>query len=398
VSGSGSIYLDWAATSPPDPDVLREVEETAVRQYGNPSSPHPEGLEAHECLERKRSELAQSLGCGREELYFTSGGTESNNLALSSVLSARLEGRGRPPAVVLSGVEHPSLFAPAARFRTFGIPVTFVPAGADGAVDPARVAEELTPDTRLVSVMALNNETGAVQPVEEIARSVRDFAARTGRRIHFHTDAVQAFGKIEMDLAGLGVDSASLSAHKIRGPRGIGALFLSRKARLNPLVLGGEQERTVRPGTENLPGIAGFSVAARKAVEGLEQRLEKARNIMSRLIRELSRIQGAVILPQERIEHPQAYSPYILAAAFPPIPGEVLVRVLGERGICVSTGSACSSSKKDRDRVLRNMGISAATAFSAIRISTGGATTDEHCARLIESLRAEVPPLMKIAR
>jgi len=398
VNRSECIYLDWAATSPPHSDVLREVEETAIRQYGNPSSPHPEGLKAHEFLDQRRRELAGCLGCGTEELYFTSGGTESNNLALSSVLASRLEGRGKTPEVLLSGIEHPSLFTPAARFRTFGMPVKFVPAGPDGAVDPARVLEQLTPETRLLSVMTLNNETGAIQPVGEIARGVRDFAAKTGRRIHFHTDAVQAFGKIEIDLAALDVDSASLSAHKLQGPRGIGALFLSRKTRLSPLILGGDQERGVRPGTENLPGIAGFSIAACKALDGFEHRLEKARGIMAGLIQELSRMEGAVILPQRRIEHPEAYSPYILAVAFPPIPGEVLVRVLGERGICISTGSACSSRKKDRDRVLRNMGVSAAAAFSAVRISTGAGTTGRHRDRLVEALWAEVPALMRIAR
>jgi cysteine desulfurase len=393
---TGTIYLDWAATSPPDPEILDEIRKTALDCYGNPSSPHPEGQKALSRLQTERERLAGCLGCGKEEIIFTSGGTESNNLVLHSVLFSRFSSR-QTPQIVLSGIEHPSLYAPARRWAGLGVPVKHVPANPDGRVETSRLMEAVDRDTRLVTVLLVSNETGAVQPVAEMAEEVKAYASRTGRRIHFHTDAVQALGKIPLDLPALGVDSASLSAHKLRGPRGAGALYLSKTAALDPVYRGGDQERGIRPGTENLPAIAGFRRAAEKAISDLESEGEKATGRMKSLAEELLRIPGAVIIPGSRLHSPSSYSPYILSLAFPPIPGEVLVRVLGEKGICISTGSACSSRKKDRDRVLRNMGVPGAVSHCAVRISTGSITTDQELQRLRDVLRLQVPPLLKIA-
>jgi cysteine desulfurase len=392
------IYLDWAATAPPTREALEKLMSTALENFGNPSSPHPEGFKAERLLDRERQNLADCLGCRKEEVIFTSSGTESNNLILNAILPYGFNHHGKPPRVVLSGIEHPSLYLPAKNLESLGFKVKFVQAGRDGIINPESIEKALDIDTRLVSVMLVNNETGAIQPVGKTAERVKKFAEKSGRRIHFHTDAVQGFEKIPFHPSDMDIDSATISAHKLSGPRGVGALFLRKDCPLTPIYRGGEQEMGFRPGTENLPAIAGFALAAQRARASMDKNFAGAQKLLSFLIEGLNRIDGAVVIPLHRLTAPELYSPYILAVAFPPVPGEVLVRVLGERGICVSTGSACASRKKDRDRVLSHMGISREVAFSTIRISTGPSTTREEAAGLLESLAAEVPGLLKIAR
>jgi cysteine desulfurase len=246
--------------------------------------------------------------------------------------------------------------------------------------------------------MLVNNETGALQPVADIAKLVGGYARAAGRRILMHTDAVQAFGKMPLDCRKLGVDALSVSSHKIAGPRGVGALFLEKRISLEPIFRGGEQERGLRPGTENLQGVHGFASAAAAYVDRLAENHAAAVRLMDYLIEELSAVGGVRILPEERIgARSQFYSPYILKMALPPVPGEVLVRALGQHGICVSTGSACSSRSKERHRVLANMGVSDELAASSIRISTGPTTTQNEADRFLEVLKIEGPRLARIA-
>ncbi|MBA7710807.1 Cysteine desulfurase NifS [subsurface metagenome] len=247
-------------------------------------------------------------------------------------------------------------------------------------------------------LMLVNNETGAVQPITEVAESLSSYRSKTGRRIYLHSDAVQGFGKIPFNPVEAGVDSASFSAHKIGGPRGVGALYVRRGISYDFLYSGGGQERGRRPGTENSAGIFGFALAGEKTVQNLKTELETATRRMKTLISGLQDIEGAVLIPQSRAEGGDfRFSPYILSVAFAPVPGEVLTRVMEEEGFLISTGAACSSKKKNRFRIMENMGISKDLAISAIRISQGRDTRLEDLERFTAVLRQKIPELRKIA-
>ncbi len=386
-------YLDWAATAPPDPEIQEQMLRISRQFYANPSAPHNEGRRAGMLLAECRQRLAAVLGCRAREVIFTSGGTESNNMVLFSALH-----RKRDRKIVLSGIEHASLYQPAGALRRLGFEVKLVPAGRNGRVDPQRLLASVDERTALVAVMLVNNETGAVQPLAEMAAGIEELRRRSGRNIPLHSDAVQALGKIPFQPADLGLDSASFSAHKIGGPRGVGGLYLKEGSCQQFLYSGGEQEGNRRPGTENLPGIFGFVLAAEKAAAHLESNLEAGRRAMQSFIAQLEEIPGAVLNPEGRGQaEAQEFSPYIINVSFPPLPGELVVRVLDEEGFCVSTGSACSSRKKDRFRILEGMGVSRETAFSAVRISIGPAVHDEHLAALAGTLKRLIPELRKVS-
>ncbi len=407
--GASPIYLDWAATAPPDADILEQVNEVARRFYGNPSSLHRAGREAEKALGEARERLAALLGVKDREVIFTSGGTEANNLVIFSLLAKTPAMRASAPRaapaagrrIVASAIEHASVHEPLKTMEALGYPVVRIRPEAAGLIDPQAVERELEAAPAapaLVAVMQVNNETGAIQPVADIARVVRAGERRSGRKIHLHTDAVQALGKVPFRPAELGVDSAALSAHKIGGPRGVGALYLSPGSRLQPLYCGGGQEMGYRPGTENLPAVWGFVLAAEKRLQRLEEEARRAGEIMDYLLAEIARLEPAMLIPSIRARDRRRFSPYILCASFPPIPGEVLVRVLEERGVLISTGSACSSRRKDRFRVAEAMELPPRIALSTVRISLGYGSRPEDAERLVEALRAELPGLLRIAR
>ncbi len=371
-------YLDWAATAPPSPEALEEYLRAAREFPGNPSSLHREGTTARKALEDARSRLAGLLGCRHGRIVFTSGGTEADGLPLLSLLR-----RPSPGSVVISSIEHPAVFEQAAVLERLGWKVRRVDPGPDGRVAPGAVANACGPDTVLAAVMAVNNETGAVQPLPEIRRAL-DEASRGGRRIRFHTDAVQAFGKIPFGPEDLGADSAALSAHKIRGPRGVGALYL--RTPVEPLAAGGGQEDGIRSGTENLAGILAFERAAAAAVRDLEENRGRARELTDRLLAHIRAIPDVRPVPECRTAGDDRYSPWILSLALPGLPGETAVRVLSDAGFDVSTGSACSASRRKR-RVLEAMGVPEALAFSAIRVSLGPATSGSEIDDFAQALR-----------
>ena len=395
------IYLDWAASAPPDPRAVDEARDASLRYYANPSSPHAAGREAGERLEKERARFARLIGAEPEEIVFTSGGTEASSSLLLSLLDKRRLGgiERRKIRVVTTAIEHSSVYAQARSLEGFGVSCAFVKPRQTGIVDPEEISASLDEDTVLVSVMAVNNETGAVQDVEGIAKLVGDYSARRGRRILFHTDAVQALGKILFSPRRAGVDAASFSGHKIGAPRGVGALYLA--AGVNPgfLALGGGQEKGRRPGTENLPGICAFALAAEARIDRVEENLGAARALSARLIGGMREITGARIFPESRTgSDAGSFSPYIVCAGFPPLPGEVVVRIADSGGVCISTGSACSSKKKDRTRVTESMGLPRDTALSAVRVSIGPSTTVEEIDRFISVLKEEIPPLFSISR
>jgi cysteine desulfurase len=301
--------------------------------------------------------------------------------------------------IVTTELEHSSVYEQARILQGHGIACTFVRPGPDGKVDPRAVAAAVDSQTLLVSVMLVNNETGAVQDVGAVARAVREASSAGGRRILIHTDAVQALGKIPFSLRSLDVDAASFSGHKIGAPRGVGALYLRANTAPGFLAIGGGQESGRRPGTENLPGICAMASAAALRQGSMQENLIAARANARVLIEGLRAIPGAWTIPVIRnLEDDNGWSPWIVSAAFPPLPAEVVVRTAEERGYCISTGAACSSKKKDRTRVPESMGLPPETARCAIRISTGPSTTRAQVEGFLAAMRDAIPPLLAISR
>ena len=368
-------YLDWAATAPPYRDIIEAAVGVAADAYGNPSSAHRAGREARALLESSRERLAASIGAAPSNVVLTSGGSEADSIALLSTLVGKGE-----RSVVISELEHPAVYEQARALEGLGVRVIRVRPERDGLVSPERVAEALRPDTAVVAVMAVSNETGAIQPVGRIVEAVRSAAG--GRRPFVHCDAVQALGTIGFDARALGVDGAAFSAHKLGGPRGVGALFLGRP--LRPLALGGGQESGVRPGTHNTAGAWAFAEAAARAASSLGPRMERARALERRLFDGLSAIPGTTPLPECRRAGDERYSPYIACLSFPGLAGETMARLLDEAGVAVSTGSACSSSKKER-RSLDAMGVARELSFSSIRVSTGRDTAEADIDAFLEA-------------
>lgn len=371
-------YLDWAATAPTSTEILDETVRAALAYPGNPSSLHAAGKAAREALEAARGRLAACLGCRSERLFFTSGGTEADSIILLSLLRRR-----NPGTLVISSIEHAAVHAQAAVLESLGWKVRRVAPEADGIVPAQRIADACDEDTVLVALMAVNNETGALQPLAE-TRALLDRASKAGRRIGLHSDAVQAFGKIPFEPETLGLDSAAFSAHKVRGPRGAGALYL--RAPLDPAANGGGQESGIRPGTENLPGILGFVRAAEISARDLPKEAAAAGARSDRLIANLRDIPGARPIPECRGAGDGRYSPWILSLALPGLPGETAVRALSDSGFAVSTGSACSSSRRKR-RILEAMGVPEDIAFSTIRFSQGPTTSLEEIDAFSQVLR-----------
>ncbi|HZK20366.1 MAG TPA: cysteine desulfurase family protein [Treponemataceae bacterium] len=360
-------YFDWAATTPIDKDIFTQATKIAVEFVGNPSSVHAEGLKANELLKKERKRCAKALGVAEKTIYFTSGGTESDYLPMISLLQGPVRGN-----IVVSSIEHVAISAQAAMMKNCGFTVTEIPANSKGIITPEAVVSKIQKDTQLICVMAVNNETGAIQPIYEIADAITTHCSGK-RRPLFHVDAVQAIGKIHCNLAHKGINTAAISAHKIKGPRGIGILYMAQ--RREPFLRGGGQENGIRSGTENLAGIWAMAETLTKyasSAKKVEQQAQTQATLTEHLIQKLQQLQGCTIIPPHRGEEPQStlYSPWILQASFANIPGQVLVRALSEKGFYISTGSACSN-KKNNHPVLDAMGIKGGLATNTVRISFG---------------------------
>lgn len=362
-------YLDWAATAPPNQDALAYGNSIAREYYANPSALHDEGKRAAAKLEEIRTEIAALLGCRPRQLLFTSGGSESNSIVFSQLLL-----KPRRGGVLTSRIEHASVWETAQLYRSWGHDLAVAEADSTGKVAPEALSSKLTPDTDLVSIMLVNNETGRIQDLPALVEAVRG-AKTVKRRVHFHTDAVQALGKIPLNLEELGIDSASFSGHKLGAPRGIGLLYC--KQPLDSAFRGGGQEFGIRPGTENLAGAAALAYCLREQLPSLEEERGKIRRLSRLLTEGVMKISGAAILPAAYSPESPDFIPHILKCSFPPLPGEVIQRVLNDQGIAVSTGSACASHKRRTNRVLKAMGVSAKLAESSIRVSIGSGTSEQ---------------------
>jgi cysteine desulfurase len=378
------VYLDNAATTVVLPEVAAAMAEVLTGRYGNPSSLHGAGRDARKALEDARAVVARCLGAAPLEMAFTSGGTESDNLALFGTARALRE-KGRH--LVVSAVEHPAVLSAARALEADGWALTVVGVDGEGRVSPDDVERALRPDTVLVSVMLVNNETGVIQPVAEIARRAR------ARGVAVHTDAVQALGKIPIDAPALGVDLLTVSAHKVHGPKGIGALWSRKGAALRPSQVGGHQEWDRRPGTENVAGIAGFAAAAEIACRDLAGRAAAVGALRDRLERGLSERVGRVRVNGAGAER----VPHIASVSVEGAEGESMLIGLDLEGICVSTGSACSSGSATPSHVLAAMGLSRERAQGSLRFSLAGLTIAEEIDAAVEALARVAARLRAIA-
>lgn len=372
-------YFDWAATAPSDKDILEASLAETFSAWGNPSSVHSVGKEAKRLLEKARALCAASLGVPSETIYFTSGGTESDCIPLLSLLNRPQKG-----TVLVSSIEHPAVREQAESLTKCGWRVVRIPATTGGIITKEAVLSKLTDDTALVCVMAVNNETGAIQPIKDIADALAK-AAENKRKAKLHVDCVQAAGKIPLDLSHAGIASAAFSAHKIGGPRGIGILYLADT--IESFFRGGGQEKNIRSGTENVFGALAFARCLERYCisntnEKARTRFETQKKLTKSFIQSLSEIAGCTIIPEARLDarHEDEYSPWIVQASFKNIPGQVMLRALDAEGFCVSTGSACSSHKGQHtggSAVLQAMNVSASVREGAVRFSFGPRTSED---------------------
>ncbi|MDA8165968.1 MAG: IscS subfamily cysteine desulfurase [Desulfobacteraceae bacterium] len=369
------VYLDHNATTPLAPEALAAMLPFYREECGNPSSIHGFGSRARGPVEAARRQLAQLLNCTARRLIFTAGGSEADNLALKGAARAR---RDRGLHLVTSGVEHPAVLASCRALAREGFEVTILPVGADGTVEPETLAAALRPDTILVSVMLANNETGAVQPIRDLARIAREGGAL------FHTDAVQGLGKIPIDVEELGVDLISVSAHKIHGPKGMGALYVRQGVVIEPLIHGGGQEWGLRAGTENVAGIVGFG----KACELAQRRLAGGEAARQARLRDRLAAGVAGIVPGARVNGGEAPRlPNTLNMVLPGIRGESLVLLMDRHGIGFSSGSACKSGRPEPSPSLLAMGLSPEEAHCAVRFSLGPGNSDEEIDYVLAALK-----------
>lgn len=377
------VYFDNAATTQVIPRVSDAVVRAMTECYGNPSSLHHKGYEAEQCVKKARADIAAVLKAREKELLFTSGGTESDNMAL---IGGALANRRAGNHLITTSIEHPAVLRAMAWLESQGFRVTYLPVDANGLVRPEDLQAALTKETILVSVMYVNNEIGAVEPVAELSRLTKAY----NPAILFHSDAVQAFGKYPIRPAREGIDLLSVSGHKLHGPKGVGLLYVRERVKLKPLLYGGGQQMDLRPGTENVPGIAGLAEAVRCAYENYEQKREKLYALKERFVRGIQAMEGTRIHGLTGRDS----APHVVSVGFEGVRSEVLLHALEERGIYVSSGSACSSNHPAISGVLQAIGSEARWLDSTLRFSFSDLNTEEEADLCLAAL-SELAPMYR---
>ena len=380
-------YFDNSATTRCYPEVAEIVVKTMTEDFGNPSAMHLKGVEAEKYVREAAQTLAKILKVNEKEIIFTSGGTESNNLALFGGADANKRSGNH---IITTSVEHAAVGQPAERLEQMGYEVTIVPVDHRGVVQLEALEKALRPDTILVSTMYVNNEVGAVMPVEEIAKLVHEKSPKA----LYHVDAIQAFGKYRIYPKKAGIDMLSVSSHKIHGPKGVGFLYINEKARIQPQILGGGQQAGMRSGTDNVPGIAGLGVAAKMVYTDFDEKIEHMYQLKEHLA------EGFLKLPDVRLNGMELRegAPQILSASFLGVRSEVLLHTLEEKGIYVSAGSACSSHKRKAAGTLSAMGMEAAQRESTLRFSFSEENTFEEVDYALEVIGQVLPMLRRYSR
>ena len=379
------IYLDNAATTRTAPEVVEAMLPYFTEQYGNPSAIYSLGSAGKKAINEARRTIAAAIGAKPEEIYFTAGGTEADNWALKAAAEC-CAGKGRH--IITTKIEHHAVLHACGYLEKNGYEVTYLDVDRDGILDPEALKEAIRPDTVLISVMFANNEIGTIQPIREIGAIARE------RGILFHTDAVQAFGQIPIDVEEMHIDMLSASAHKLNGPKGTGMLYIRSGLKIRSFIHGGAQEKGVRAGTENVPGIVGFAAAVRRALSRMEENAGRERELRDYLIR---RIEGEI--PYCRLNgHREKRLPGNVNISFRFIEGESLLIMLDMRGVCASSGSACTSGSLDPSHVLLAIGLEHEEAHGSLRMTLSEENTQEeldevvgHLAEIVQRLRDMSP-------
>ncbi len=380
-------YLDNSATTRCSERAAEMVMKVMREDFGNPSSMHTKGVEAEHYIREAKEFFAKNLKVDEKEIYFTSGGTESNNLAL---IGAAMANRRSGNHLISTSVEHASVGNPMKYLEEQGFEVTYLPVDQDGIVSLEALKEALRPETILVSVMYVNNEVGAVQPVDEIAKLVKDYDSK----IMFHVDAIQAYGKYRIWPKKEGIDLLSVSGHKIHGPKGTGILYVNSKLKIHPIILGGGQQKGIRSGTENVPGIAGLAEAAKECYENLDEKVDRLYALKERFVKQIEQLEDVKVNGRTGRDS----APHIVSVSFRDVRSEVLLHALEEKGIYVSAGSACSSNKPAVSHTLKSMGIEKDLLGSTLRFSFCFETTEEETDYCVRELQELLPMLRRYVR
>ncbi len=372
------IYFDIAATTPVDPKVATLMSHVMTQTFGNPSSIHKFGQESHSVIERARLQLATALNCEPGEIIFTGGGSESNNLVLQGILNSG-------DHIITSAYEHPAILNVVEALQTKGVEATLIDPNENGVIDCTEVISAIKPNTKLISVMAVNNELGTINPIAKLGEiSVEN-------NILFHTDAVQMFGKLPMDLSEIHIDFMSISAHKLYGPKGVGALYIRQGNKLPAILHGGGQENNLRPGTENISGIAGFGLAAELATVNLPTSIENILELEKRFLKALT--ENGI----EFTRHCKSHIPGLMNISFHNVNSKPLLMNLDMEGVAISAGSACASGTLKASKVLLQIGVSEKLASESVRISLGKFHSKKDVDYTIQKITELIPRLQKTA-
>lgn len=379
------IYLDNSATTMVRPEVAKLMYEIMTKDYGNPSSMHIKGVQAERYLRETKEIFAGILKVSEKEIFFTSGGTEGDNMA---IIGAALAGRRRGRHIITTVIEHPAVLESCAFLEKNGFEVTYLPVNAAGQVEPDTLKASLRDDTILVSVMYVNNEIGAIEPVSELGRIIKEY----NKDILFHVDAVQAFGKFRIHPYKENIDMLTMSSHKIHGPKGVGAIFIKDKTKIQPIALGGGQQKGMRSGTENVQGIAGMAMAAKELYDKFDEDVNRLYELKEYFVREITGIEGATVNGLTGRDS----APHVVSVSFDGITkSEVLLHALEDKGIYISSGSACSSNKPSLSSTLKAIGVKNDLLYATLRFSFSVFTTKEELEYTINAVKELLPVLRK---
>ncbi|WP_164668353.1 cysteine desulfurase family protein [Virgibacillus doumboii] len=376
------IYLDNSATTKPDPSVLKSFQQVSENFFANPSSIHQLGGDTEKLLLKSKEQAAQLLNVQNDEIIFTSGGTEGNNLAIKGIA---LEHQGRGKHIITTEIEHPSVFEACRSLEKLGFTVTYLPVDENGVVSIEDLKQSIRYDTILISIMHVNNELGSIQPIKEIGEIAKQYP-----KLFFHVDNVQGVGKVPLKLADSGIDLCTISGHKLHGLKGTGILYVNKKTVLFPLLHGGNQERALRSGTENLAGAVAMVKALRLIMERQETEMEHMYELKKLLHSKLTEMDGV------QINTPQDGAPHIMNISVPGLKPEVIIHMLGEQQIFISTKSACSSKLTDESKILAACGYDQSRTTSALRISMSYDTTEEEINTFLHALEASINQLKAV--
>ena len=381
------IYFDNSATTQVIPRVADVVMRAMTQEYGNPSSLHMKGYGAEKLVKGARETIAQALKVNEKEIIFTSGGTESDNMAL---IGCAMANRRAGNHLITTAIEHPAVLSAMAYLEEQGFRVTYLPTDENGHVSLDALREAICDETILISVMYVNNEMGAVEPIEEIAKIIKEKKSKA----YFHVDAIQAYGKYVIRPKKMGIDLMSVSAHKIHGPKGVGFLYVDEKVKIKPIIFGGGQQKNMRSGTENVPGCAGMGMAVKEMYTNHEAKVEQIYALKDRMVKGLQEIDGVTVHGLTGRDS----APQIVSAGFEGVRAEVLLHALEDRGVYVSSGSACSSNHPGISGTLKGIGVKDSLLDSTLRFSFGLFNTEDDVDYCLEQLRELLPMLRRYRR